>query len=359
MSKVLVLEPYYGGSHKAFLSDLEKYLPLDFDLYTLPARKWKWRMRFSAPYFAEKLHALSEDAYEDYSCILCSTFVDVATLLALSPQWVRDIPILTYFHENQIVYPVQVDDERDFHFALTNFTTALASDRLAFNSQYNLDSFLFGCGELFKKLPDMKLVDYEQEIRDKSVILHPGLDFNQIDSETETTRETNVPAIVWNHRWEHDKNPELFFETLFEMDSQGVPFDLIVLGESFQRQPAIFEEARKRLKKRLLHFGYVESRQEYYKLLKRGDIVVSTAIHEFFGISVIEAVRAGCRPVLPNRLSYPELFPQEFLYDNDKFESALMVSLKKAPLDKMGPAKLTDYLSWENLTDQYMKWFKC
>ncbi len=52
-------------------------------------------------------------------------------------------------------------------------------------------------------------------------------------------------------------------------------------------------------------------------------IVVSTAWHEFFGISVIEAVRAGCRALLPRRLSYPELFPKEFLYDEGDFTSRL------------------------------------
>jgi len=38
--------------------------------------------------------------------------------------------------------------------------------------------------------------------------------------------------------------------------------------------------------------------------------VVSTAVQENFGISVVEAVRFGCFPVLPRRLSYPELIPE-------------------------------------------------
>jgi glycosyltransferase involved in cell wall biosynthesis len=39
---------------------------------------------------------------------------------------------------------------------------------------------------------------------------------------------------------------------------------------------------------------------------------VSTAIQENFGLSVIEAVLRGCIPLLPNRLSYPEIIPPRF-----------------------------------------------
>jgi len=36
--------------------------------------------------------------------------------------------------------------------------------------------------------------------------------------------------ILWNARWEHDKNPEQFFEVLFSLDEAGLPFRLAVLG---------------------------------------------------------------------------------------------------------------------------------
>ena len=357
--KILILEPYYGGSHKVFIEGLRRHLPDSFDLLTSPARKWKWRMRLSAPYLAEKLHALPKDKHQDYRCVLCSTFVDVATLRSLAPQWVNKIPILTYFHENQFSYPVQVNDERDFHFALTNYTTALASDRIAFNSRYNRDSFLAGCRDLLRKAPDMKLADHEAAILAKSEILYPGFDFTQIDTEPSNHRASNTPVIVWNHRWEHDKNPELFFSTLFALDSQEIPFKVIVMGESFKRQPAIFEEARRRLGNKILHFGYVDSRQEYVRLLKCGDVVVSCADHEFYGIAVIEGVRAGCRPILPRRLSYPELFPQEFLYDDGNLREALIKGLKQGRLQKDKAIELTEQFSWTVLAERYQHWFGC
>ncbi|MCF6291497.1 MAG: DUF3524 domain-containing protein [Desulfobacterales bacterium] len=352
--KILVLEPYYGGSHKSFLQGLRRYLPMRFELLTLSARKWKWRMRLAAPYFAELMRNM-----EVPDRVLCSTFVDVAALRALAPPWIRQVELLTYYHENQFVYPVRVDDERDFHFALTNYTTALASDRLAFNSGYNLETFLAGAETLVKKAADMRgpaWEDFSGRIRGKSVILHPGLDFTDIDATPAGPCHPH-PVIVWNHRWEHDKNPEDFFNVLYALDRQGIDFFLVMLGQSFARRPEIFAEAEQRLAHRILHWGYVKSREEYIRWLKHGNLVVSTARHEFYGIAVIEAVRAGCRPLLPDRLSYPELFPAGFLYRPGELPGQLADLLKKD--SRMTPAQsstLTGRFSWDLLAEKYRAW---
>ena len=44
--------------------------------------------------------------------------------------------------------------------------------------------------------------------------------------------------------------------------------------------------------------------------------MLSTATHEFQGLSVLEAVARGCIPVLPDRQVYPELFDAEYIYDD-------------------------------------------
>jgi glycosyltransferase involved in cell wall biosynthesis len=352
MKKIVVIEPYYGGSHKAFIDGLIKNLPGQFTLHTLPARKWKWRMRLAAPCFAAQVQS-GELELSGADCILCSPFLDAAAFRGLLPPVFRDLPIYTYFHENQFAYPVQVNDKRDFHFALTNFTTALTSDRLAFNSHYNFSSFMEGCRGLLRKMPDMALPGWEDRLRAKTSILYPPLDFQEID-EVHGGLTNPEPLILWNHRWEHDKNPELFFTALFALQQEGLPFKVIVAGESFLRQPKIFAEARIRLAERIEQFGYVKSRQEYIALLARADLVVSTARHEFYGIAVLEAVRAGCRPLLPNGLSYPELFPADFLYEEDK----LLTRLRKCLLQTadIDGRKLTDRFSWPSLREDYCRW---
>jgi glycosyltransferase involved in cell wall biosynthesis len=195
-------------------------------------------------------------------------------------------------------------------------------------------------------------------IKEKATVLPLGLDFTAIDS-AQKVRHKGPPVVVWNHRWEHDKNPELFFDTLLKLDNEGVDFGLIVLGQSFERQPEVFEKAREQLKHRIVHFGYAESKPEYAKWLAQGDIVVSTAAHEFFGISVVEAVRAGCRPLLPRRLSYPEMFPDEFLYDDASFAQRLKQEILRGErLSPEASIKLTDGFSWDSIAPKYEMWIQ-
>lgn len=52
-STVLV-EPFYGGSHKELVDLLSEKIG-NCVLFTMPAKKWHWRMRTSALYFAENI----------------------------------------------------------------------------------------------------------------------------------------------------------------------------------------------------------------------------------------------------------------------------------------------------------------
>ena len=355
--RILILEPYYGGSHKTFLDGLQTHVPIDFSLLTLPARKWKWRMRLAAPFFADRIMSLYKN--KKFDLIFCSSFVDVATLRSLLPVPVSRLPMYTYFHENQFAYPVRRKDERDFHFGLTNLTTVLASDRVAFNTGYNRQTFLTGVEQILKICPDMNLTGMLEKIEAKSIILNPGIDFSLIDqAEKNIRKKVDSPVIVWNHRWEHDKNPKYFFKTLYELADEGLDFKVIILGQCFRSIPAVFVEAQDKLKQQILHCGFVETREKYSRLLALGDIVVSTAKHEFYGISIIEAVRAGCIPLLPDCLSYPELFPAQYLYENKElFKRLKSIFHDPGTIDRTAARSMTDRFSWKQLSGKYLKWF--
>jgi len=357
MRRILILEPYYGGSHKHFLDGLQMAVNADYTSFTLPARKWKMRMQLSAPWFVAKIAELPLHL-RNFDSVLCSTFVDVAMLRAMLSSlegWNCGARYLTYFHENQFVYPRQ-DGKANYQFTAINFNTALASDKIAFNSYFNQQSFLKNCRKYVKTATDMKLSWTVEAMEEKSEVIYPGIDFTEIDN-SERKPPGTVPVIVWNHRWEHDKNPQEFFDALVDLENMGVDFKIILLGQSFRFRPECFDTAQLHFKEKIVHSGFAESYSEYASLLKQGDIIVSTSLHEFFGIAVIEALRAGCLPLLPARLSYPELFENNFLYsDGELLKSLHHAIINCHRLDLFEVKKITDKFSWNTLANQYEQW---
>ena len=314
--RILYIEPFEGGSHATFTRRLQEGVDADWTTLTLPGRHWKWRARGAAVYFAL---ANKEVLSHEYDLLWASSFLNLADLLALCPN-LQMIPRVLYFHENQLAYPIRPEfaRESDSYFGLSQMVSCLVATHCVFNSEWNRDSFLSEGARLLSRMPDRKPPGWIGQIREKSSVLPVPLklpELANVDAKFSGEERSQGPIVLWNHRWEHDKDPEAFFETLIRLKQDGVPFRLIVCGERYRRVPPIFETAQQALADRIVHWGFLESRAEYDRCLASAHLVVSTARHEFFGISMVEATHLGARPVVPNRLSYPEIFPAEYRYE--------------------------------------------
>lgn len=93
-------------------------------------------------------------------------------------------------------------------------------------------------------------------------------------------------TIVWPHRWEFDKAPEVFINILTKLKQKNLNFRVHILGGNFADVPDVLNDVKESLKENILTFGFVESKDEYYDILSSSDVVVSTAIHEFFGVAM-------------------------------------------------------------------------
>ena len=299
--RFLFLEPFFGGSHREIAEGLAAASRHRIDLLTMSARFWRWRMSGAALHFARRLPDLSL-----YDGMVVSGLMSLADLKALAPG--PSPPAAVYFHETQLTYPVSEGEKPDVASAWTNVTTALAADRVVFNSYSHRDSFLEALPGLVRLMPDYRPGWVVEAIRARSTVVYPGCSFPREPHGT-ISGSRKPPLIVWNHRWEHDKAPGDFFRALDRLHERGLDFRVALLGERYRRIPDVFEQASKRHGDRILQFGYVPSRDAYFDWLRRGTVVVSTALQENFGLAVVEAVRSGCLPLLPNRLSYPELIP--------------------------------------------------
>ena len=351
----MLVEPFFGGSHKAFCEGLAGHSQWDFSLLTQPAQVWKWRMRTAHLHLARRLKKSNPG---EPALVLASDFLDLAGFLGLARKELGQAKAILYFHENQLMYPVRNPRDRDLHFAVTNIMSYLAADHVVFNSEFHRQGFFATVEQTAKTLPKPPNLHLDLPFQKKSSVLYPGIEpppgnLGEVAPAGERT-------IVFNSRWEHDKNPEEFFQALYELDAAGVAFRLKVLGQSFEKSPKVFAEAKERLASHIDHFGYCEDRTEYWQHLCSSDIVVSTAIHEFFGIAVMEAICCGAFPVLPRRLSYPELLPaswhQECLYDNPtglKKNLNTLLEADRLPLSRAAIKEQGKKFQWTEIIGEY------
>lgn len=326
--KILLIEPYFGGSHRSWAEGYAANSDHEIHMLTLPARFWTWRMRGGAITLAEETARWAGE-HGRPDMVLATDMLDLPAYLGATRRVLGDLPVALYFHESQFTYPWSPKLRPDLQYAYANWSSMQAADRVLFNSAFHLDVVFEHLPEFLGQFPDFRHVSLIDEVRLKSEVLHVGIDLHRLDG-TAAPHRGESPLILWSHRWEHDKDPAAFFQAMFDLTDDGWDFRLAVCGENFRQVPEEFIEAKQRLADRLVHFGSA-SADEYKGLLRSADIVTSTALLEFFGIAMVEAVYAGAFPVLPDRLSYPETMPQavhdRVLYSEGEYQERIRWAL--------------------------------
>jgi glycosyltransferase involved in cell wall biosynthesis len=347
---LLLLEPYDTGSHAAWLRGYQRASRHDVRLLTLPGAWWQWRMQGGAISLARLF--MESDLRPDL--IIASDMLDLTTFLALTRPRTAHLRTAVYFHENQLTYPPGPRIKRDLKLGFINYASALSADWAYFNSAFHRTAFLEELPRLLRHYPDYNELQTVGQIAAKSSVLPVGMDLARFDAYT-APKPTHRPVILWNHRWEYDKGPEVFLKVLFKLADSGVDFGVILAGEKVSHTDTLFESARERLGARVLHFGYAPDFPTYARLLWAATHAVSTAYQDFFGISTCEAIYCGCVPILPRRLNYPDLIPTAYhgmcLYNEGELFGALL-----AAFGQTAPPALREHVAgfdWGQLAPHY------
>lgn len=313
---ITLIEPFFTGSHADWATAYVQHSEHTVTILSLSGNYWKWRMHGGAVTLARKF--LASDIRTDL--LLVTDMLDLTTFLALTRHMTARLPAAIYFHENQLCYPWSPTDrdhlqKRDLHYGFINYSSALAADLVAFNSAYHHTAFFEALPRFLNQFPPPHEGNSVATIRAKSCVLYLGLDLQKFDHpdlrHAPEDAPDRVPLILWNHRWEYDKNPEAFFQALFTLDEQGLDFRVALLGKHFRQTNPLFETAHEKLGNKIVHSGYAEDFAHYARWLHRADIIPITSRQEFFGASLVEAVYCGCYPLLPMRLTYPEILPYD------------------------------------------------
>ncbi len=353
--EVVLVEPWFAGSHRAWAEGYAAASAHDVRIVSLPAGPWRWRLRAGAVPLARMITDDIE-LHGRPDALLVSGLVDVSSLRGLlAAAGLAVGPVVTFMHESQLLYPT-TGGQPDPEACLRNWLTWFASDAVWFNSAFHRQAVLDELPRWQRSLPDREgLPSAAEVLAERSSVLPVGVD-RPAGARRRSTG--GPPRILWPHRWEADKAPAVFVRAIEGLIADGHQFELVLAGEDPMASPD-----RQRLLAvagdRVVGAGPFDP-AAYRQHLHDADIVVSCADHEFFGVAVVEAMRAGCLPLVPDGLSYPELVPDRYhdvaLYPRGRFGSRLSDVVGRLPdllplID--GLAEALAPLSWSTVARRY------
>ena len=323
----------------------------------MPGSFWQWRLTGGFVGLAGGIERVADDCGPP-DVILTTSLVDVAGLRGLVSQRLGVIPTALYMHENQITYPAISRSRTERNYGLINWTSLIAADAVAFNSVFHRTALLDVLPTFLNEFPDERQHHHLEAVEEKAMVLPVGCDIEGIA----TGPKDDPPLVLWNHRWDPDKDPASFIRIMQRVADEGVAFEIALTGERFVDQRPEHDESISALNDRIVVDDHLE-RDPYLRVLGRSAIVVSTALQEFFGVSVVEAMAAGAFPILPHRLVYPERVPEEMaarsLYrSEDEAVGLLVACLRSADetRDAGRMRRLVEPYDWSVVAPAYDEW---
>ncbi|MCP3937915.1 MAG: DUF3524 domain-containing protein [Actinomycetia bacterium] len=289
---VLLVVPWYGGSHRGWADGWQAHSRHEITLVTTPPERWRHHMLAGTAELAGMVREQIATAGRP-DVLVVSSLTDVAALVGLCRHSIGDIAVVAYQHESQLLHP----SHRDNNHALVEieWRSLAAADRVWFNSEYHLGRYLATCPHPTRILAE------------RSTVLPVGVDLSDIGLWLRPSpRRPGPTRLIFNQRWDADKRPERVVAALANAAAAGADFEIALAGGQPAHDLRALNRACERLGSRVIHAGYAD-RATYLDLLHNSDAVVGDPAHEFFGVAAVEAMAAGCTPLLPRDLSYPEL----------------------------------------------------
>ena len=308
MANVLILEPWHRGSHHNWFTGWASTSRHNLNVAEATELGWRKSLITAPTQFAAKI----QDCHGEIDALVACTPIDLPAVFGLLDRSVKRPPTLLYMHESQIGYPPGPKGGRSFPGIVADWGSIMAADQIAVATNFHASllrsrmpkfarGLIAGAGEpVLNALSDIH-------------ILPIGIEQAQFKA----LSKRGPIRILWNHRWAHDKGPAQFVHAMTSLSGEGLDFQIYALGEVERSGRRAFNRLKNQLSQRILLSGF-QPPHEYRQALSLSDLAISTSQHEFFGLAAAEAIAAGARPVLPNRLAYPELVPanlsSQFLY---------------------------------------------
>lgn len=204
---------------------------------------------------------------------------------------------------------------KDFEIGFLNIC-----DYVFVGTEYSKNSII---NRLLAYLPD----DNAEEIAKKIIATGMPLNYANLQQYSSETKEN---IIVFPHRPDPEKNPNIFIDLIYALstfwdDFENYQFRFCTSRKLYRSSSALINAQIARLGR---DFENVEiyhdmPKEDYYKLLGKSKLMISTTSEENFGYCAVEAMALGCPVLLPNRFSHPELVENDYTFLYDKFDDLL------------------------------------
>jgi glycosyltransferase involved in cell wall biosynthesis len=178
----------------------------------------------------------------------------------------------------------------------TQMGGTIASDRVVFNSKH--------CYRMAEESFGLFLNEHAWEaIAAKSQVLPFGLvDEVMFDMVIPTPGIEQVPVVIYNHRFENYKQPQLTADALNEMRRRGHKFEVWVtqyVGQEIKSFPVDKVVGD-------------PDQSVYLRNIAVPGLNVINSLHETFCISMQDSIALGQLPVAPRAVTFPELVPDDY-----------------------------------------------
>ncbi|MEZ5342548.1 MAG: DUF3524 domain-containing protein [Acidimicrobiales bacterium] len=355
--KLLLVEPWFTGSHQQWAEGYRAVSRHDVRLAALPGERWRWRLRAGALEIAPRVLEVVGDGWSP-EVVLVSGLIDVAVLKGLLSERLGHPAWVIYQHESQIVYP-NPEGTIDVEATMHNANSWMVADLVVFNSVFHRGAVMDALAACPAGLTRPVAEAVAGRLADRSVVAGVGIDLSWTTTKADSRHDE--PWILWPHRWDWDKRPDLLLRALRKLRTATAAFGLVLAGED-GNESAVKDAIEAEFAPNIVACGPFDP-MTYRRLVLQSDIVVSCADHEFFGVGIVEALAAGCVGVLPNRLSYPGLvgpLNARLLYDGKSFGAALAAAVLAAAAGDHNPtwpaqiaADLRHHFDWAVLGPHY------
>lgn len=235
-----------------------------------------------------------------------------------------DTPLVTYTHGS---HWDATDSYRRVHhpkLVWADLGNLLAADRVLVVSEAFRSTLLASVGNTSAAAA--------QELADRVRVTGLPVDFDRLDMYHVPRAEP--PLIVFNHAPNEAKRPDVFFGALDDVLART---DASVLITRRFASDSVGADTLRCLLTRnpgRIRLGNDLPIEQYYTALWQSSIQVSTASHESLGVSTLEAIAAGNRPILPDLPAYREITENadEVIYSSSDDLIDHVVAACKSPL---------------------------